>query len=318
MSLFDIFATAILPIVAIAAAGVGLGRFTDVDPGPLNTAIVYVLAPALVVHSLATTAFTGETILKVTLSVVAYVVGMLVVAEAVGRLVGLAEPKLSALVLAATFPNAGNFGIPLSDFAFPDGGRAVAVLYLGVQAVLMFTAGTYVASRAGGASGRRGLRRVATLPLVWAVPVALGLRWLGLVPPADTTAVQTLKLVGDSSIPLMLLVLGVQLSRTDYGAALSQAVVPSVLKLAVAPAVGVLIALGVGFDDPTVARVFVLECATPAAITPLILVTEFAGDADAGGVTAPEFVSTTVLVTTLASVPVLTVLIALLRDGLVG
>lgn len=316
MSLLDIFATAILPVVTIAAVGVALGRLTDIDPGPLNTAIVYVLAPALVVHSLATTAFGGETVIKVALSVVAYIVAMLVIAEAAGRLLGTAEPKLSALVLAATFPNAGNYGVPLSDFAFPDGGRAVAVLYLGVQAVVMFTVGTYVASRAGGASGLRGLRRVARLPLVWAVPAALALRYLGVVPPTESTAMQTLQLVGDSSIPLMLLVLGIQLSRTQYGRALSQAVLPSVLKTAVAPAIAVAIALAVGFRDPTVARVFVLECATPAAITPLILVTEFADSADAGGVTAPEFVSTTILVTTLLSVPVLTVLIALLQDGL--
>jgi len=300
----------------MAAVGVALGRLTDIDPGPLNTAIVYVLAPALVVHSLATTAFSGETVIKVALSVVAYIVAMLMIAEAAGRLLGTAEPKLSALVLAATFPNAGNYGVPLSDFAFPDGGRAVAVLYLGVQAVVMFTVGTYVASRAGGASGLRGLRRVVRLPLVWAVPAALALRYLGVVPPTESTAMQTLQLVGDSSIPLMLLVLGIQLSRTQYGRALSQAVLPSVLKTAVAPAIAVAIALAVGFRDPTVARVFVLECATPAAITPLILVTEFADSADAGGVTTPEFVSTTILVTTLLSVPVLTVLIALLQDGL--
>ncbi|MFW5935073.1 MAG: AEC family transporter, partial [Halolamina sp.] len=55
MSLLSIFASAILPIVLIAAVGVVLGRVKDVEPGPLNTAVVYVLAPALVLHSLMAT-----------------------------------------------------------------------------------------------------------------------------------------------------------------------------------------------------------------------------------------------------------------------
>ncbi len=316
MSLLGIFATAILPIITVAAIGFFLGRTKSVDPDPLNTVVVYVLAPALVLHSLATATFPGTTLLKLTVGTAGYVVVMVVLAEGVGRLLRESEPRLSALVLVATFPNSGNYGIPVSDFAFPDGGRSVAVLYLAVQGVLVYTVGVYVASRSAGGAGLAGLRRVFRIPLVYAVPIALGARAAGLVPPLDSTAMQSLKLVGDASIPVMLLILGIQLSRTDYGAALSSVGPAGVLKMIVAPAVALGIALGLGFDDPTVARVFVLESAMPAAITPLILVTEFAGDLEIGGVSAPEFVSTAVLVTTLASVPLLTGLIALLQTGL--
>lgn len=320
MSLLDILASAVLPIVAVAGVGFLLGRTRSVDPGPLNTVTVYVLAPALVLHSLATTTFGGETILKVTGATVAFVLAMVVVGEVTGRLFGETEPRLSALVLAGTFPNAANYGIPLSDFAFPDGGRAVAVLYVGVQSVLLYTVGVYVAARAGGGSGRGSVRRVLSIPLVYAVPVALGARWLGVVPPTGSAAMTTLKLVGDSSIPVMLLILGIQLAGTDYGAALSRVGAPTVLKLVVAPAVAVGIALAVGFQNTTVARVFVLESAMPAAVTPVILVGEFAdsrtlGDSD---VSVPEYVSTTVLVTTVLSTVTATVLISLLRGGLVG
>ncbi|SHG96442.1 AEC family transporter [Halobaculum gomorrense] len=316
MALLDIFAGAVLPIIAVAAVGFALGRASDIDADPLNTVVVYVLAPALVLHSLATAAFSGGTIARMTVAVTAYILGMIVIAEGVGRLLGEPEPRLSALVLAATFPNSGNYGIPLSDFAFPAGGRAAAVLYLAIQSVLIYTVGVYVASRAGGGGGLQGLRRVFTIPLVWAVPVALGARALGVVPPAAGTAMQTLQLVGDSSIPVMLLILGIQLSRTDYGAALSQAATPSILKMVVAPAVAVAIAVAVGFQDDTVARVFVLESATPAAVTPLILVGAFADDLDVGGVSVSEYISTVILVTTLASIPMLTGLIALLESGL--
>ncbi|SDW75133.1 hypothetical protein SAMN05443574_106158 [Haloarcula vallismortis] len=69
MSLLTIFATAILPVVTVAAAGFALGRVNGTDPDALNTITVYVLAPALVVHSLTTSTLAGNTILSVVLAV---------------------------------------------------------------------------------------------------------------------------------------------------------------------------------------------------------------------------------------------------------
>ena len=127
---------------------------------------------------------------------------------------------------------------------------------------------------------------------------------------------RTLGLVGDSAIPLMLLILGIQLARVDAAEAVSRTWGGTVLKLGVAPLVGLAVALALGFDDPAVARVFVLEAAMPAAVTPLILLAEF-GEGEVGGVPVESFVSTVVLVTTVVSVPVLTGLIALLDAGVV-
>jgi len=316
MSLVSIFATAILPIVAIAGVGVVLGRTTDVEPGPLNTVTLYVLVPALVFHSLATTTLSGGTLAAVVLGVVAYHVAMLALAEGVGRLLGESDPLLAAIVLTATFSNSGNYGIPVSEFAFGAAGRSTAVLYLSTQSVLTYSLAVYVASRGGGSGGLAGIKRVFELPLVYAVAAALLARYAGLVPPVDSTAMATVELVGEAAIPVLLLMLGVQLARTDYGSALARVGVPTVLKLAVAPLVAVGVALAVGFDQPTVGRVFVLESAMPSAISPLLLLTEFA-DVEVDGLTIPEYVSTVILVTTLLSIPLLTGVIALLRSGVV-
>ena len=313
--LVDIFATAILPIVAVATVGFVLGRARGTDPGPLNTAVVYVLAPALVLHSLATTTLSAETLLGVAAAVVAFVLGMSAVAEAVGRVLGYDTPARSALVLVAAFSNSGNYGIPVSAFAFGDVGRSTAVLYLGVQSVLMYTVGVYVAARSAGGGGLAGVKRVFRIPLVYAVAAALLARWLGVVPAATATSMRTLQLVGDASIPVMLLILGIQLANSDYGAAVSRTVTPTVLKMAVAPALAAAVAVAVGFGTADVARVYVLECAMPAAVTPLILSVEFANDAEIGGVAVPEFVGATIFVTTLVSVPVLTVLVFALQSA---
>ncbi|QKY21139.1 AEC family transporter [Halolamina sp. CBA1230] len=315
MSLVSIFASAILPIVLIAGVGVVLGRARDVEPGPLNTATVYVLAPALVLHSLLDTGLGSGTLLRIAAGVTAFTLAMAGLVELSGRLLGVDDATLSALVLVATFPNAGNYGIPVSDFAFGSVGRGVAVLYVAVQSVLMYTVGVYVASRGGGSAGVGALKRVFRIPLIYAVAGGLLLRAVDLVPASDSTAMETLQLVGDASIPVMLLIMGIQLANTDFGTALPQLTVATVGKMVVAPVVAVGVALLLGFEEPTVARTFVLESAMPAAVTPLVLLIEFADDVEVGGVTAPEFVSTTVAVTTLLSVPLLTLLISLLQSG---
>ena len=308
--LFVMLTTFIMPLV-IAAAGFVLGRTRGPDVDPLNTAVVYVLAPALVFHSLATTELAGSTVLKLAVGVVAFVVVLSLLAEAVGRALGIPEPVLGAFVLVAAYPNSGNFGIPLSAFAFGDVGRATAVLFLAVQAVLVYTHGVYVAARSGEAGRLAGVRKVFELPLVYAVVAAIAMRFLGLVPPAGSTAMETLRLVGDASIPVMLLVLGIQLAGTDLRGSLGRVGAATALKLVVAPAVALGVALALGIGNVGAARVFVLEAGTPAAITPLILVIEFGEDGDA----AADFVSATVLVSTLASVVTLTALVALLRSG---
>ncbi|SFR37224.1 AEC family transporter [Halogeometricum limi] len=313
-SVLSIFATAILPILAVGAAGFVLGRVKDVQTDPLNTVVVYVLAPALVFHSLATTTIAESTLLQVVVAVVAYHLVMILLAEGVGRALGETDPLLSAVVLVSAFSNSGNYGIPVSNFAFGQTGRATAVLFLSVQGVLIYTLGVFIASRGGGRGGLDGVKRVFKIPLVYAVLAALLVRYFGVAPPTESTAMVTLKLVGDASIPLMLLMLGIQLSQTDVGETLRTVGVVTALKMVVAPVVGVGVVTAVGFSDPTVAKTIVLETAMPAAVTPLILVAEFS-EGQVAGVSLAEFVSTAVFVTTLVSIPLLTVTIAVLESG---
>jgi predicted permease len=316
VDLLGIFASAIGPIVAIAGVGYLLAVYRDVDPEPLNATVVYVLAPALVFHSLAVTALEPATLARIAVGVVAFTVTMWVVTEGFGRLTGEQEPMVSALVLVAVFTNAGNLGIPVSEFAFGSVGRQTAVLFLSVQSMLMYTLGVYIASRSGGDAGLEGVKQVFSIPLVYAIAAAILVRALGVVPPASSTAMQAVALVGNAAIPVMLLILGIELARSETGTTLSKTWSGTVLNLGIAPLVGVGVALVLGFGDPTVARVFVLETAMPAAITPLILVVEFADTERVEGLSIPEYISTCVLVTTLLSIPYLTLLIALLRSGI--
>lgn len=313
------FTDAVGPILAVAAVGYLLSWRLDLDVRPLNTAGLYVLVPALAFDSIVTTNLGGGEVARLSAGVVGYALVMLAVAWGVGRLLGESGPLLGALMLAAAFPNSGFVGIPLSEFAFGEVGRTTAVLYLTVQNLVVYTLGVYVVSRT--ADGDRGplaaVREIFRLPLVYAVLAGVLVRWLDLVPPGGSPVMDTVSMVGDASIPVMLLILGAQLAATDV-AAVGRSVAPTVLKLAVAPVVGLGLALALGFSDPTVAKVFVLECATPAAVIPLSLTIEYAGEvtAEGGDITAPEYLSTAIFTTTVAGVVVLTALVAALQAGL--
>ncbi|WP_380674333.1 AEC family transporter [Salinigranum sp. GCM10025319] len=315
MSLTSAFTQAILPILGVAAVGYLLGWRSDLNVGAVNTVGLYVLVPTLAFHSIATTQLGGGEVAKLGIGVVAYALIMMAIAYAVGRFAGESGPLLGALMLASAFPNSGFVGIPLSTFAFGELGRTTAVLYLTIQNLVVYTLGVYIASRGSDRGAREAAIEVFRLPLLYAVGLGVVIRALDVVPPVDGALMQTVGLVGDAAVPVMLLVLGLQLADTNVSA-VSRSIAPTVLKLGAAPVVGIGLAMALGFADPTVARVFVLECATPAAVIPLALTIEYADDAaSVDGITAPEYLSTAIFTTTVAGVLVLTGLLAAMQAG---
>ena len=313
MSLVAALTESILPVLSIAGVGYVLGRGRKINVDAIATVTIYVLTPALVFHSLVTTPIGERTAFVLGAGVTAYTFGMLALAAGVGSALGESGATYGGLLLSSSFPNAGNYGIPLAAFAFGAVGRSTAVLYIVFQSVLMYTVGVSIASRGSSTSTKGAALEIFRLPLVYAVVAAPLVRLLGAVPADGSPAMDVLRLTGDAAIPVMLLLLGIQLANTTYGSAVRQTVPAFVLKLVVSPAlaIGVALAFGLGGD---VGRVFVLACAMPAAVTPLLLTIEY--DTGGEGITAPEYVSTAILLTTVGSIGTLTVLLFVLRSGL--
>jgi hypothetical protein len=312
-SLFSVFAAAVLPPLVIASAGYVLGTVRSVDVDPLNTVTLYVLLPALVFHSLVSGGVGGDTVVSLGVSMVGFTLVMLAGAALVGRAIGETGDTMSGFVLTSAFPNAGNFGIPVATFAFGAAGRDTAVLFVVVQNVLLYTLGLAIVSR-DRERDASAFRQILSMPVMYAVLVAAAVVALGLEPPADGTAMRTLGLVGNASIPLFLLILGIRLSKMNPGATVVRSLPAVGLKLLAAPLVGAAIALGVGIGDQTAARAFVLLCAGPAAISPLVLLIEF-GDSSASGISGPDYVGSVIFATLLGSVPVVTLVLAALTSG---
>lgn len=183
-----------------------------------------------------------------------------------------------------TFGNTGNLGLPIALFAFGQLGFDMAVVIFAVMAILSFTFGVWVV--AGGGSPLNAVRE----PLVWATvagAVFLAMGWS--LPPAAATA---LDLVGQMAIPLMLITLGVAISRLKPSA-LGRAVWLCLAKLAICVAAA--LAVGLAFGLPKLALgVLALQVSTPVAVTSYMLANKYNA--------RPDEVAGLVVVSTLISV----------------
>ena len=223
-------------------------------------------------------------------SVVSYAVLTLVVAGLIA-LLGYNQRTYQAPLI---FGNTGNLGLPLALFAFGDVGLSYAVVVFAVMAIWSFTYGIWITS--GGGSAMKAVKE----PLVWATLLGGLFLWQGWRTPVFLT--NTLELIGQMAIPMMLITLGVAVARLSPGS-MTKAVAMAVAKLVICIA----IAWGVGrfFDlDETAFAVLVLQVATPVAVTSYLLAEKYGADSQA--------VASLGVVSTLLSVAAIPLILAVL------
>ena len=190
------------------------------------------------------------------------------------------------------FGNTGNLGLPLAIFAFGDTGLSYAIIVFAIMAIWSFTFGIWLVAGAG------SLGKVVREPLVGATLLGALFLWQDWETPHFLT--NTLELVGQMAIPLMLITLGVAVARLQPGG-MMKATLLSGIKLAVCT--GIAWVIGGAFAlDPVAFGVLVLQVATPVAVTSYMLAEKYGADA--------EEVAGLVVASTLMSIAALPVLLA--------
>ncbi len=190
------------------------------------------------------------------------------------------------------FGNTGNLGLPLALFAFGETGLEYAVVVFAVMAIYFFSFGTWHV--AGGGSILKMVRE----PIVGATALGGLFLWHGWKTPVFLT--NTLELVGQLAIPLMLITLGVAIARLDVRG-LGRSAWMSLLKAVICVAVAMACARAFELDRVAEA-VLILQLATPVAVTSYLLAEKYGADADA--------VAGLVVISTLISVALLPLILA--------
>ncbi len=192
------------------------------------------------------------------------------------------------------FGNTGNLGLPLALFAFGETGLGYAVVVFAIMAIWSFTFGIWLVAGAG------SFGKVLREPLVWATILGALFLWQDWETPVFLT--NTLSLLGQMAIPMMLITLGVAVARLSPGG-IGRAVILSALKLCLCVGIAWIDADWFNLDDVAFG-VLVLQVATPVAVTSYLLAEKYGADAQA--------VAGLVVASTLMSVAALPLILAVL------
>ncbi|MEO1163940.1 MAG: AEC family transporter [Chloroflexota bacterium] len=313
--LFSVMLNVISPIMLVMGFGYIIGKLYNPDPRSLSVYLIYLFTPALVFRGIYETELPTGDLLGVGVVVIGVALVMMVIGYGAARLLGYTARQESSLILSIVLVNAANYGIPLNTFAFGQEGGNVAIVYYVISALVGNVLGVFFASR-GSVSAREAILNVFKVPIMYAAILGLILNMNDIALPLVIER-SVIDIAAPASIPLMLALLGLQLSRVSFKqddsknddnsetlATNFRALgITTALRLLAAPVVAVGIALAVGLDGTTF-NVSVMQSSMPTAVLAGALATQFGGDA--------RFVSAVTLVSTLASIASLSILILLL------
>lgn len=190
----------VVPVFAVAGVGWVFAGFRRVDLAGLTDVILYAAAPALVFTSLASRPLSPGSLYAVGGGAVFQSLVCGLTAWFVLR--GLGLPG-RGLTLTAMFPNTGNLGLPLALFAFGPEGLAAAAIVFSAITLVHYSVGLALVS--GSPHPGAALR----MPILHGAVLGVGAGLAGVVPPAPL--MRSLELLGQATVPLMLLSLGIRL-----------------------------------------------------------------------------------------------------------
>jgi predicted permease len=297
--LLAIFVRVIVPVFVMIAIGFVAGRFLSFDLKTLSRFGLYVLVPCMVFTAMARTTISPAEFGQIIVFYLLTLGLVYAISELAARALRLDHAATSSFHISILFTNCVNVGFPILLLAYSPAAVERGVIYMLVMQVVLQTFGVYLAAR-GNANVRAAALRVAQMPGMYAMALGIVVNAFAIQVPA--TIFDPLKLVGDSIMPFLLVVLGMQLAAVNLRGQWFVASVATFIRLIVAAIISISIANLLGLQGVT-RNALILENSMPTAIFGVALAQEF----DA----APDLITTVIFISTLASMFTLTVLIAI-------
>lgn len=296
-----LFINVVLPVFLIVLTGYILEKKSSLDIRALTAVSLYLMSPALVFSALIKNPVSLATTARLSLFMLAYTVTLLFIAYLFCRAFTMTGENRRAFYLTTTMMNIGNFGLPLTYFAYGEAGLDVSVMIFILFNIPLGTLGIVIAQGEQTAFPE-ALRNMLKIPIFHAVIVAFLVQSGRLAIPEFL--MRAIDLLGQGAIPLMLVILGMQLARTRIQKAGSFLGLSALVRLILAPVIAFAIASLLGIQGLT-RNIIVLQTSTPSAVLPLLYSLRFN--------TRPDLVASAILISTLLSAGTLTVLLYFLQ-----
>jgi hypothetical protein len=299
--IFHILFSVILPIFAIAAVGVLFDRLFKPDLETLSKLNFYIFVPALIFIKILDADLTMGEIGMIGVFNLLHLAILFVIAFSLFSLPVFRQHR-SVLTLGTMFYNAGNYGFPLIIFAFGDPQLDTIAITLMVLNLLSFSFGIILMEGAHKSIGKI-LIGLLKIPVIYAIVLALMLR--GLHIELLTEIYQPLRYLADGLIPIALLTLGVQLSRSQIKGDIFPVASVTSLRLFVSPGAAALLMPLFGFSSLTQA-VLITAAALPVGVNVFIIASRYGGK-------QAEIASKAVFWSTLLSIVTVSILLAIIK-----
>jgi predicted permease len=272
MSLLNIFANNLLPILLLSGAGFILGWALKLDSRPLGRVIFFILSPVLIFNLLTTSKLAVESIILM----MGYSASVMLIIGGIAFILG----KLLRL------ERNGNYGLPLISFAFGQEALAYASIYFVTNSILLYTVGVLIASL-GHLRLKEAMLGLLKVPAIYAILLAVIFIRTGWTLPVPIQ--KTIELTAGGAVPAMLILLGLELRKVEWTSNLRALSIPVVCRLLVGPVIALVMATFFGLNS-TARKDGITESGMPSAVMTTILANEY--KLDVSLVTAIVFVST--------------------------
>lgn len=290
------------PIALVAGCGILVGRMLRSDATALAKIVFYVLGPALVFRSIFASEVALDSVFTIAVVTGAVHVAMLGAAWLLGRVTPWDGDTRASASLVLTFPNCGNYGLPVMLFAFGEQGFALGMVFVLVSLLLQGTLGIGVASWRRNMTWMHGLLHALQAPYIYAFILAVLFRRFATNLPVSIF--RAVDLLADAAIPGQLLMLGLQLARvqvrqlrqvgvTAMGLSFAKLIVPPLLAWGLTGLMGI---------DGLVRAVLVVQSGMPSAVNSIVLTANYGRDS--------TLAASTVLVSTALSLISVTLLLS--------
>ena len=266
MEIFDHLLNVMLPVLLCASVGYGLA----VTRQPFDTKLVgnivrIVGYPTLILSSLGKQHIGFESFLMVLLAAAAMITGFAFLGFICLKLLKLPiRAYLSPMMLS----NAGNVGIPVALLAFGAEGVTVAIGFVAVTLIAIFTVGKAIPS------GEFHAEDLLYQPALYAVAVGLVLMATGWRLPGPIE--QSVDILAGLSVPLMLLILGYSVAKLKLGNIIRAATLTGCHIV-----IGVLVAMALVAFIPLQGKILdavILMCFMPPAVSVYLWIDKYQPD----------------------------------------
>ncbi|PLY00800.1 MAG: transporter [Desulfuromonas sp.] len=298
--LASVFIDVVMPVFGIVLLGSFLGHRLQLQALTLTRAAYFVFVPAFIFDAISKVRVPLDNVLTMVSFIALTHVLAALAAGGIGRMMNRSRQMIAAFVMIAAFGNVGNYGIAVIQFRLGDGALSSAIIHSVAITIVAFVICVSAAGWARGGS-KGALNGLLRTPALWAVVPALFVSHNEIAVPLMLT--RMIGLLAGAMIPVMLFALGVQLREQSKVELNVNVFVTSAIRLLLVPAIAVAVAIPFGLGQVDYAA-GVLQSAMPTAVLVAIISREYD--------IVPSFVTSVVLVSTLASLITLTVIMVLL------